>query len=200
MARAKDEDKRTLILNTAKSLFAQKGFFNASISDIVKLTNLPVGSIYTYFKNKEEIVRIIVEEGWEDLRSRMQIDFESSKNPNEKLQTIIDSFFPELFQDVDFITILLAEAVEYTKIEEKLEELTSMIFSLIQTLVKRGDVALSFSKKSMETALMVYFLGVLHAVKLARSTNINITVPDIIDFVKQSMDKSLISTDGKKKT
>ena len=63
MARMKDETKRQSILESSKMLFSQKGFFNTSISNIVRETGFPVGTIYTYFKSKDEIVRSIVEEG-----------------------------------------------------------------------------------------------------------------------------------------
>ena len=64
MAREKDETKRSAILAAAKRLFAKQGFHGTSISDLARETDLPVGSIYTYFENKEALIRIVVEEGW----------------------------------------------------------------------------------------------------------------------------------------
>jgi AcrR family transcriptional regulator len=184
MARSKSEDKRALILQASKTLFARKGFFNASISDIVKETGLPVGSLYTYFKNKEEIVKVIIDEGWEEIHARLQQNFLSTKDPQAKLMILLDVFLPELFEDLDLITILLGEAVDYTKLEEKLEELTTMIFSILKALPGSNDFAAALSQKDMETALIVYFLGLLHTARLAKSTPINITLEDIIRFVK----------------
>ncbi|HUZ18330.1 MAG TPA: TetR/AcrR family transcriptional regulator [Spirochaetia bacterium] len=68
----KDESKRAAILECCKKLFSQRGFYNTSISDIVKETGLPVGTIYTYFTSKEAIVQDIVEEGWTDFFGRVQ--------------------------------------------------------------------------------------------------------------------------------
>lgn len=62
MAKMKSEKRRMLILKTAKGLFSKHGFFNTSISDIVKACGLPVGSIYTYFSSKEGIVKTIVDD------------------------------------------------------------------------------------------------------------------------------------------
>lgn len=195
MARSKNEDKRVLILQTSKILFARKGFFNTSISDIVKETGLPVGSIYTYFKNKEEIVKVIIDEGWEDLHARLQENFLSTKDPHAKMKIILEDFLPELFEDLDLITILLGEAVDYTRLEEKLEELTKIIFSILKSLSGNSEFASALSKKDMETALIVYFLGILHAARLAKSTSIGITLEDIMRFVritiKNAMDVDL---------
>jgi len=191
MARSKSEDKRVLILQTSKTLFADKGFFNTSVSDIVKETGLPVGSIYTYFKNKEEIVKVIIDEGWEDLNTRLQENFLSTKDPKEKMKILLEEFLPELFEDLDLITILLGEAVDYTKLEEKLEELTKLIFSILKALSGNSYFAESLSKKEMEAAVIVYFLGILHAVRLAKSTPIGISQDDIMRIVKVTINSAM---------
>ena len=61
MAREKDEGKRQAIMAAAKKLFAQEGFHGASISDMARETGLPVGSIYTYFENKEDLIRSVID-------------------------------------------------------------------------------------------------------------------------------------------
>ncbi|MBN1523312.1 MAG: TetR/AcrR family transcriptional regulator [Spirochaetales bacterium] len=191
MARAKDENKRSIILHSAKMLFAQNGFFNTSISDIVKETNLPVGSIYTYFTNKEEIVRVIVEEGWNELRARLFDTMGSKESGEVKLKKLIDNFIPEILNDLDLINILLSEAIKYTKIEEKVEELSTAIFGLVQSVAKDKKILEGFDKSSMEAALIVYFLGIFNAVKLVRSSSVGIKVQDILKFVKITVEKSL---------
>lgn len=191
VARAKDEDKRTLILQTSKTLFAKKGFFNTSISDIVTEACLPVGSIYTYFKNKEDIVKVIIEEGWNDLYTRLLEHLATIQEPTEKLKILLDRFFPELFEDIDLITILLGEAVDYTRIEEKLEVLTNIIFDLLRKVDRKGDLLGSFTHKEMKAALIIYFLGVLHTVKLAKSTNIDLSIQDVMNFLKLTISESM---------
>ncbi len=191
MARAKDENKRATILQSSKMLFAQKGFFNTSISDIVRETGFPVGSIYTYFKSKDEIVRVIVEEGWSDLHTRLKEALSSGISPESKLKVLIERFLPELLNDLELINILLAEAIDYTKIEEKIEQLTNMIFSIIKTLSQKKESFREFTKTTMQAGLMVYFLGILNAVKISRSTSIGIRVSDIMNFVKISIENSM---------
>lgn len=191
MARAKSEDKRSLILQSSKTLFSQKGFFNASISDIVRESGLPVGTIYNYFKNKEEIVRVIVEEGWTDLITRLEDTFKACKDPADKLRIILDQFLPELFKDVDLISIFLSEAIELTRIEEKIERLTNLIFSVLKDLSTPHSLTKNYTRKDMQTALIVYFLGILNAVKLSTQSSINLSVADIMHFIKLTIHDSL---------
>lgn len=191
MARAKDENKRLMILQSAKMLFSQGGFYNTSIADITKETGLPVGSIYTYFKSKEEIVKAIVSEGWEDLRQRLLASLENVKSPEGKLKIIIETFLPEIFNDLDLINILLSEAITYTKIEEKVEELSGLILTLLRTIAKDHKVLDGLDRNMMDAALVVYFLGMLAAVKLSRSSSIGLKVSDITRFIKYTIENGL---------
>jgi|GEM_PF-632143 len=53
MARTADPALRTIILQAAREVFAEKGYADARMSDIAKRANIAVGTIYLYFKNKE---------------------------------------------------------------------------------------------------------------------------------------------------
>ncbi|MBN1799595.1 MAG: TetR/AcrR family transcriptional regulator [Spirochaetales bacterium] len=191
MARLKDENKRALILEASKTLFSKQGFFNTSISDIVKATNLPVGSIYTYFPSKDEIMKVIVEEGWKDLYDRLLQTVSSQESDESKLKAIIEKFLPEILKDVDLINILLSEAIAFTKIEEKIEVLSTMIYELIRSISKSKPTINGFNKRFIETALMVFFLGILNAVRLSRASSIDIKEADIIKFLKISIENSM---------
>jgi AcrR family transcriptional regulator len=49
------ENRRSQILNAAKEIFMSKGFRAATMEDIAQKVELSPGTIYTYFKNKEEL-------------------------------------------------------------------------------------------------------------------------------------------------
>ncbi|WP_455383482.1 TetR/AcrR family transcriptional regulator [Salinispira pacifica] len=194
MARLRDQQKRLTILQTSKMLFSQKGFFNTSISDIVHETGFPVGTIYTYFRNKEEIIQVIVAEGWAEFRESLVEALDAQASAEERLHIVIDHFLPTLLNDLDFINILLSEAIQYTKIEEKIEDLTSIVASLIPASkgsggLQGGPVALT--RRQLETALMVYFLGIMDAARISRSASVGVTTSDILDFTRYSVHQSL---------
>jgi AcrR family transcriptional regulator len=190
MARMKDEGKRLAILDTSKMLFSQKGFYGTSVADIVRETGFSVGTLYTYFRSKEEIVRSIVEEGWSELYGRLEGAVSSPGTVESKLKLLLDQFIPELLRDLDLINILLSEAIEYTRIEEKIEKLTDLVYSLLKPLLAAGPQA-NISRKTMETALAVFFLGMLSTVKIARSASIGIKVSDVTTFVQMVIENSL---------
>jgi TetR/AcrR family transcriptional regulator, fatty acid metabolism regulator protein len=56
MARKRSDDKRRRILDAAVRVFARKGFFGAKVSEIARKADVADGTIYLYFKNKEDIL------------------------------------------------------------------------------------------------------------------------------------------------
>ena len=61
MAQILKEELRKQILKASKEEFLEKGYENASLRNIAKKAHTPVGNLYRYFKNKEDILNKIVE-------------------------------------------------------------------------------------------------------------------------------------------
>lgn len=191
MARALSVEKRQLILDHAKRLFARDGFAATSVADVARACKLPVGSIYTYFTNKEELVRAIVQEGWDDLRARLGEAIEHASSPDEKMKLLLDRFLPELLADSSLITILLSEAIEYTRLQEKVEELVSIFDSILAPIAERGSGLEGFGRKHLEAAILVYFLGVLDAVRISSESGLGVSTDDILGFLKLTVHNTL---------
>jgi len=58
----KDETKHQKIIQAAAKVFAEKGFYNSRVSEIAKEANVADGTIYLYFKNKDDILISLFEE------------------------------------------------------------------------------------------------------------------------------------------
>jgi AcrR family transcriptional regulator len=190
MARSRDENKRTAILQASKMLFAQKGFLGTSISDIVRETGMMVGTIYTYFKSKEEIVRVIVEEGWQELYGRIEKDLAEARRPRQQVKALIESVMPGILADVDFVSILLSEAATYTHLQDKLETFTDLVYSLVRSIPGRRSRT-TFSRDMLRTALVVILLGTMNTVRIARVSSLGIGDRDVVAFVRTLARESL---------
>lgn len=188
MPRSKDESKREGILLAAKQLFAKNGFHNTSMSDIKKESGLPVGTIYTYFSSKEEIVKTIVDEGWAQISANVFENIRRAATLTEKVDVLINKHLPELLQDSDLIDILLTEAPGYTMLGEKLERITELVSEL------RGDIEWPREpgKRMLYSGIIVYFLGVLHSIRLANATgNSIISIEDVQQFISNLIVRSI---------
>lgn len=99
------------ILATASKVFKRKGYANTSMGDIGKAVGLLQGSLYYYFKSKDEILYKIVSPPIERLISTLQAIVASEVTPTEKLHAAIlahvggfEETYPEmlLFIQEDF--------------------------------------------------------------------------------------------------
>ena len=189
MARERDEGKRRAILLAAKRLFAERGFLGTSVADMAGAVGLPVGSIYTYFENKEEVLKTIVEEGWDEFFGGLTSGFAEVEGPDAKLRLIVDIFLPSLLGDVDFISILLFEAGRTGegmggRFQEKLAKLASLIAELVAELAASRGIAMEFDDRSAMTAIGIFFLGSLDTVRIARAAGLPIASEDVVRFIR----------------
>jgi AcrR family transcriptional regulator len=191
MARLKDEARRQAILEGAKDLFAKKGYASTSISDIVQATGFPVGSIYTYFKSKEEIVKAIIDEGWGEFSDKLLASVAAESRPEKRLSLLLDEFLPSLLADSNLIAILLTEASLFADIGPKVEALTGMLYGILNETRDRHGVIMDYPKDSLRAGLMVFFLGILHTIRLSQRIKTDIDPKDILDFVRRVIHSSL---------
>ncbi|MGQ9654861.1 MAG: TetR/AcrR family transcriptional regulator, partial [Thermodesulfobacteriota bacterium] len=62
MGRSREAGKHQRILHAAVKIFAEKGFYKAKISEIAREAGVADGTIYLYFKNKDDILIQLFEE------------------------------------------------------------------------------------------------------------------------------------------
>ncbi|KGE71259.1 TetR/AcrR family transcriptional regulator [Spirochaeta lutea] len=191
MARAKDQEKRQLILTTAKALFARQGFHNTSVSQLVNQLAIPVGSIYTYFPSKEEILQAIIEEGWQDLKTALDQELTQAASLEAQLEILVSSVLPRLFQDTDLISIILSEGLEISRLDEKIDSLITLVLNLRK---EAGLMELSSADPALtriRTAIIIYFLGLMNAARLCTRTPLGISQADLLSFIRDLIHREL---------
>ncbi len=97
-------DKRERITEAAIAVFAEKGYRSSRVSDVAQAAGVADGTIYLYFKNKEDLLLSIFEEKMELLLSELHAELANIGCPLEKIRTYVKSHFdllrthPELAQ------------------------------------------------------------------------------------------------------
>jgi AcrR family transcriptional regulator len=198
MPRPKTEEKRKLILETAKRLFALQGV-GVSMNEMAEAIGIPVGSIYTYFDSKQVLVETIIEEGWNEYRLWLEDGISAiqlaSQNADASLTALkILSFFvnkalPKLFSDVELIMLLLAEAGATARLEEKLQYFSSMITKLVSECQILG--AAENDPRQYNTGITVLLLGALEALRLSSKTDLKLGADDIQAFFRLIVENAL---------
>jgi AcrR family transcriptional regulator len=139
----KASDKRTKILEAAKSCFIQFGFEKTTLDDIGKRLNLNKSSLYYYFKNKEEIFTAVIVREAEGIVEDLQAEFSGKELPEEKIQTYMKKRF-SYYRKILGLHQLDAESIR--QIQPRFHELYA-------DLLKREVVFVSRELKKMDTSL-----------------------------------------------
>jgi len=82
----KDENKHQKILHAAIKIFSEKGFYNSRVSEIAKEANVADGTIYLYFKNKDDILISLFEEEFGKIVQNMRAALEKEKDALQKIK------------------------------------------------------------------------------------------------------------------
>ena len=83
-------DKRERILDAAVRVFAKKGFHATRVSEVAKAAGVADGTIYLYFKSKDELLVSLFEDRVERLLAFLQRELPSSVGAAGKLRRIIE--------------------------------------------------------------------------------------------------------------
>jgi len=85
------EEKYRMILNAAKQVFAMEGFYNSKVSEIAREAHVADGTIYLYFKNKDDILISLFEEELTRIIKSQKAELEKIEDPCEKIIKFCDN-------------------------------------------------------------------------------------------------------------
>src|ERR1700723_676669 len=92
LARPRSEDKRNAILDAATRLFAERGLTAAPTSEISKLAGVAEGTLFTYFKTKDDLVNALYREIKLELADAMMSDFPRRASVRRRFQHVWDRY------------------------------------------------------------------------------------------------------------
>src|SRR5438128_5993985 len=81
-------DKRAIILRAATRVFGRNGYFNWKVADIARAADVADGTVYLYFKSKEEILHSIFDQNIAEVIAAGRNLIEHLGDPREKLRRI----------------------------------------------------------------------------------------------------------------
>src|ERR1700680_2917372 len=92
MARPKSENKRNAILDAATRLFAERGLTAAPTSEISKQAGVAEGTLFTYFRTKDDLINALYREIKLELADAMMSDFPRKKNVGTRMRHVWDRY------------------------------------------------------------------------------------------------------------
>jgi AcrR family transcriptional regulator len=92
VARPKSEDKRNAILEAAARVFAERGLTAAPTSEISKRARIADGTLFTYFRTKQDLINALYGEIKLELADAMMAGFPRKKSVRTRLRHVWDSY------------------------------------------------------------------------------------------------------------
>jgi TetR/AcrR family fatty acid metabolism transcriptional regulator len=112
-------DKGETILKAATKVFAQKGFFNAQVADVARAAGIAAGTVYLYFRSKDELLTSIFERTMQDAIAESRSALDGMVDPVEKLRTLARLHLGRLGRDRDLAVVFQVELRQSTKFMER---------------------------------------------------------------------------------
>lgn len=88
-----------MIVDAAVKVIAQNGYHSSQVSKIAKEAGVADGTIYLYFKNKEDILVSVFENKMGQFINQIAEAIKEKKDANEKLRTLIYMHFSQLSEN-----------------------------------------------------------------------------------------------------
>jgi AcrR family transcriptional regulator len=135
-------EKEEKILEASAKLFATRPFHEVLLSDVAAAASVGKGTIYTYFKNKDELYRAVLYRGFTELLEGLRLRLrKSAHQPRESLRVLIGEYVdyarrnPHLFELMRTVSTRPSERAKWA---QKRQDLSDLIESIIRRGIKMG--------------------------------------------------------------
>jgi TetR/AcrR family fatty acid metabolism transcriptional regulator len=162
MARPKADDKRKRILQAAVKIFARKGYFAARVSEIAKKAGVADGTIYLYFKGKEDILVRLFDEVMAEQSEEMSRAIEVLPTAPERLRAIAERHLRLLGTNRDLAVVFQVELRQSTQFMERFTaSWLGDYLALITQTIDQGQREGSFRADLNKKVATKFFFGAL---------------------------------------
>ncbi len=137
----KREERRAHLLQCALEVFAQKGYHQASISDIIKRAGVARGTFYLYFESKRSVFDQLLDDLLELLNGKVK-RIDPSRGPAgvvAQMESNVDEVIDLMLSNRAMLRIIMAEAVGLDPgFDEKLSEFYRRLLVMIEQSIELG--------------------------------------------------------------
>jgi TetR/AcrR family fatty acid metabolism transcriptional regulator len=154
--------KRDAILRAAIDVFADRGFFNAQVADVARAAGVAAGTVYLYFKGKDDLLVSIFERSMRDGLAHGRAAVTDLQDPRERLLRLARAHLARLGRDRNLAIVFQVELRQSTKFMERFSAtLLRDYLGLIREAIADGQRAGVFRSDVKATAMAKMLFGAL---------------------------------------
>jgi TetR/AcrR family fatty acid metabolism transcriptional regulator len=111
--------KRDAILRAAIDVFADRGYFNAQVADVARAAGVAAGTVYLYFRSKDDILVSIFERTMSEALAEGRMAVLDVADPFERLRRLARLHLARLGRDRQLAIVFQVELRQSTKFMER---------------------------------------------------------------------------------
>lgn len=158
--RPEKTDKRDAILRAATDTFAARGFFNAQVADVARAAGVAAGTVYLYFRGKDDLLISIFERTMKEAIAEGRRSVAPIDDPEARLREIARLHLDRLSRDRSLAVVFQVELRQSTKFMEQFSATyVREYLGLIRDVIVEGQVAGVFRANVNATLAAKLFFG-----------------------------------------
>ncbi|AMM98196.1 MULTISPECIES: TetR/AcrR family transcriptional regulator [Bacillus] len=127
------------IIDAAVVVIAENGYHQSQVSKIAKQAGVADGTIYLYFKNKEDILISLFKEKMGQFIERMETDIQKKPSAKEKLLLLIEEHFRMLAQNHHLALVTQLELRQSNlELRQKINEVLKGYLNMLESILAEG--------------------------------------------------------------
>jgi TetR/AcrR family fatty acid metabolism transcriptional regulator len=153
-------EKREAILRAATDVFSERGFFTAQVADVARAAGVAAGTVYLYFKSKDDLLVSIFEKTMREAIADGRACVAPLRDPVEQLRTIARVHLERLGRDRSLAVVFQVELRQSTKFMERFSAtLLREYLGIIRGIVVAGQASGAFRREINATLAAKLFFG-----------------------------------------
>ena len=155
-------DKYELILRGATKVFAEHGFFNAQVADVAREAGVASGTVYLYFRSKDDLLMSIFERTMREAIAEGRAAIAAVDDPVERLRQIARLHLGRMGRDRDLAVVFQVELRQSTKFMEQFSSTALREYlGIIRDAIADGQLRGLFRGGVSATVAAKVFFGAL---------------------------------------
>jgi TetR/AcrR family transcriptional regulator, fatty acid metabolism regulator protein len=161
-ARLDRTDKRDALLRAAIDTFAARGFFNAQVADVARAAGVAAGTVYLYFRSKDDLLISIFERTMQEAIADGRRSVDALTDPVERLREIARLHLGRLGRDRALAVVFQVELRQSTKFMERFSSTQLREYlGIIRNVIADGQERRAFRSGINPTLAAKLFFGAL---------------------------------------
>ena len=121
-------------------MFARQGFYQSTVAQIAREAGVADGTIYLYFKNKDDILVQFFSYRTKQVFERFRAEVNKSDNSLDKLRNLIRRHLTEFQRDRDMAVVYQVETHQNSRLADaQIREMSQMYQDLVSDIVETGQ-------------------------------------------------------------